>query len=144
MAIDFSRASQAALDHAIPLAQSFGGTISLLHVISPPAYPMEMGHVPVDLAVMEQSTLEAAEKKLRSWAAKLPPDLQGDVLVRSGLPGDVITAVARKQRSDWIVIATQGRTGLQRLLLGSTAEHVVRHASCPVLVTRRSKRAARG
>lgn len=56
-----------------------------------------------------------------------------------GNPADAILRVARERGVDLIVMGTHGRTGLQHVLLGSVAEHVVRHAQCPVLVTHRSE-----
>jgi nucleotide-binding universal stress UspA family protein len=53
-----------------------------------------------------------------------------------GEPGSTILAVAEEIGADLIVMGTHGRTGLRRLLMGSVAEHVVRHASCPVLTVR--------
>jgi len=58
----------------------------------------------------------------------------------SGVPFDQITRTAEELGADLIIIATHGRTGLKRALLGSTAENVVRHATCPVLVVRERKR----
>ncbi len=136
--VDFSKASQAALKQAVALAGTFGGTVTLLHVVPPPAYPVDMGHIPIDLAALEQSSIEAAGRQLTAMAGKLDAAIRGEALVRPGMPGEVITVVARRQRMDWIVIATHGRKGLKRLLLGSTAEHVIRHASCPVLVVRQA------
>lgn len=60
----------------------------------------------------------------------------GDLLVRDGSPFDEICNAARESDSDLIVIATHGRTGLKHVFLGSTAERVVRHAPCPVLIVR--------
>jgi nucleotide-binding universal stress UspA family protein len=57
-------------------------------------------------------------------------------LVRTGKPFREIVSLARQENIDLIVIATHGRTGLNRMVLGSTAEQVIRHAPCPVLVVR--------
>lgn len=59
--------------------------------------------------------------------------------VTVGDPADAILRVARERSVDLIVMGTHGRTGLQHVLLGSVAENVVRHAPCPVLVTRKSE-----
>ena len=52
------------------------------------------------------------------------------------MPADTICAIAAEVDADVIVIGSHGRTGVKRLMLGSTSEHVVRHAPCPVLVVR--------
>jgi nucleotide-binding universal stress UspA family protein len=57
-------------------------------------------------------------------------------LVAAASPPDAIIGYALRHRVDLVVMATHGRTGIPRLLMGSVAERVVRHASCPVLVAR--------
>lgn len=70
-------------------------------------------------------------------AKHIPARLQDQVVVREGSAYDQINAAARSLKADLIVIASQGHKGLSRVPLGSTAERVVRHAPCPVLVVRR-------
>jgi nucleotide-binding universal stress UspA family protein len=65
-----------------------------------------------------------------------------DRLVLEGLPAAEILGLAQKVRSDLIVMGTHGRTGLGRLLMGSVAEQVVRHARCPVLTVKAPSRKA--
>ena len=67
---------------------------------------------------------------------QMPVKLLADSLVRVGHPYQEITQAAQELKADLIVIATHGYTGLKHILLGSTAERVVRHASCPVLTVR--------
>jgi nucleotide-binding universal stress UspA family protein len=74
--------------------------------------------------------LEALARK------ELKPAIQSATLVRSGSAFNEIVAVARELQIDLIIIATHGYSGLKHFLLGSTAERVVRHAPCPVLVVR--------
>jgi universal stress protein A len=66
----------------------------------------------------------------------IPDEVLHKILVRTGSPFHEITEAARTLKVDLIIIATHGRSGLTRALLGSTAERVVRHATCPVLVLR--------
>jgi len=67
---------------------------------------------------------------------KVDPELMGGTLVRDGSPFDQITKAAREIRADVIIINTHGYTGLKHILMGSTAEMVVRYAPCPVFVVR--------
>lgn len=131
--IDFSECSKQALRYAVPLARQLDGKISLLHVVDWLIAPAALSAV-----VTEENRIEeAAQRKLDELArANVPPELLGSTLVRTGRAYRVITHAARGLRMDLIVIATQGRTGLKRALLGSTAERVVRHAACPVLTIR--------
>jgi nucleotide-binding universal stress UspA family protein len=79
-----------------------------------------------------------AQKRLEVMATQLiPPELYAGGVVLMGNPARQILATAAKHRIDLIILSTVGRTGLKRILLGSTAEHVVRHSLCPVLTVRR-------
>jgi len=124
----------------VPLAEQYGGKISLLHVVQPPIMSTWRvmpggGHY---LAMDMHNVMVAARNELVTMAAALiPPALQGQTVVRQGIPCEEITSAARRLEVELIVISTHGRTGLSRALLGSTAERVVRHAHCPVLAVRR-------
>jgi universal stress protein A len=137
--MDFSGKSRQALAYALPLARQAGARISLLHVLQPAhIYPaplaMEAGLIEHDLRTHKRD----AARHLDKLAADLiPEDLRGRSLIGIGHPGQLITDTAKRQRIGLIVMSAKGRTGLSRLLLGSTAEFVVRHANCPVLTVRR-------
>ena len=74
---------------------------------------------------------------MKDLAARiLPPDVHASTLVEVGVGFDSITSVAKDRSADLIVITTHGYTGLKHVLMGSTAERVVRHAKCAVLVVR--------
>ena len=127
--IDFSGFSRQALRYAVPLAVEFGAKITLLHVIVPAPYPTEMGVI----LLQEQDATKAARKELAKVGRKFVPGLRGKIIVRIGQPFSEITRTARQLKTDLIVLTTHGHTGLKRVLLGSTAERVLRHAPCPVL-----------
>ncbi len=133
--IDFSEVSRKALCYAASLARQFGGVTSVLHVIEPPPYP-EFGyaHLPIKGAKLKQ----AAENQLE--ALRNQPPLNSAVCatasVRNGNAVHEIVSEAEEQKADLIILSTHGHTGLAHMLLGSTAEKVVRHAPCPVLVVR--------
>ena len=133
--IDFSEASHKALFYATAFAEGCGAEITLLHVVELPAYP-ELGYAHVPMKEAEQKkaaleTLELADLELGKSARLIKSRL-----VRVGNPSQEIIEEARTQNSDLIVISTHGHGGLRHLLLGSTTEKVMRHASCPVLVVR--------
>jgi universal stress protein A len=131
--IDFSQTSHRALDYAITLAVPFDARISLVHVIEPMIYPQEVGPI----AISEVRLAENALKELTALARRtVPPANLKKVLTRTGLPYREITDAARQFKADLIVLTTHGRTGFSRVLLGSTAERIVRHARCPVLTVR--------
>jgi len=131
--IDFSNHARRALHYATPLAVQFGARITLLHVIKRVVYPTEMGIVVTD----EKFVTASARKHLVKLGKKLVPEnLRGKMLVRGGEPYDEIAYVARQLKTDLIVCTTHGYTGFKHVLLGSTAERLVRHAPCPVLTVR--------
>jgi nucleotide-binding universal stress UspA family protein len=136
--LDFSGKSRQALDFAVPLAEQYGGKIFLLHVVEPtysfPPYPGEVGVA----AVNTRPIAKAAKEKLSALAAEVvSPDLLGRAMVRVGRAYLEIIAAADELEADLIAMTTHGHTGFKHVFLGSTAEHVVRHAHCPVLTVRR-------
>ena len=87
--------------------------------------------------MLESELRSSAAKQLEAMAAKeLPAEISRDTTVRVGRPFHEIVEAAREGNADLIILATHGHTGLKHMLLGSTAENVVRHASCPVLIVR--------
>ena len=134
--VDFSKESEKALAYAIPLARQVGGRLTLLHVIEPVATPDFDGAFP--LALENDKAKRFCEGVLKQIVEKF--EIEGSLLektlVRNGRPFHEISEAARTLKVDLIVIATHGYTGLKHTLLGSTAERVVRHAPCPVLVVR--------
>ena len=128
---DFSDESLRAVDFAARLAEQTEGTLTLLHVVQP--LP---GWQEVTLAVDPKEIARQCDERLQALAGKrgIDPRLIGRVIVRIGVPWDEITKAAQALKRDLIVIATHGYKGVKHMLLGSTAERVVRHAPCPVLV----------
>jgi len=136
--IDFSDHSKAALSYAREIAALYGSGLQLVHAIEEPVYPyfyapaggFSMAH---QLEELRLKTDEALDKLL---AESKGPDVPCEKFVVTGRPAIEITRLAEEQNSDMIVIATHGLTGLERLLVGSTAEHVVRLATCPVFTVK--------
>ncbi len=127
--LDFSGKSRQALRYAVPLAQKFAAKIHLVHVLRPvgKAAPAELAHLKHE-----------AIKRLGEMSAELlPPRLRAGNAVLVGRPADQILQLAGKNNIDLIVLTTKGRSGLARVLVGSTAEHIMRHAPCPVMSIRR-------
>jgi universal stress protein A len=131
--IDFSKNARRALRYAIPLAAQSGARITLLHIVEPVVYPTEMAIVVTN----EKIAINASRHHLTELGHKLVPEkLRGKMIVRGGQPYFEITEVAREMKADLIVLTTHGYTGIKRVLLGGTAERIVRHAPCPVLTVR--------
>ena len=115
-----------ALDIA-KLLSAESATITLLHVVETmPSYAIS--YISADI-------LSATRKGIETELARLAAEIGANSVVISGHSGRSILDYAEEQESDLIVIASH-RPGMQTLLLGSTATHVVRHANCSVHVLR--------
>jgi nucleotide-binding universal stress UspA family protein len=136
--VDFSSASKEALDYAVSLAKQFRAAIHLVHVYPPD----EASSVPGagHLLLQSAETIERLNEELTGIHRKHVPTFRPEnCQVRAGQPYQEIVRLAREIDADLIALATRGHSGLKYLLLGSTAERVVRSAPCPVLVVRKRK-----
>lgn len=132
--IDFSDRARQALD-AVPGLVRPGGRVTLLHVIEAPVPFAGMQAVPGFLEDLDKRST----KLLEAWATDLRSKASVPVTTKLtlGNAGEQILDVIEDDPTiDLVVIASHGRTGVRRALLGSIAEKVVRHARCPVLVVR--------
>jgi nucleotide-binding universal stress UspA family protein len=132
--LDFSRGSVKALDHALALAREDKSRVVALHVI-----PAEMIYPPTGgrfdfYALLERDARERFAKLSRR--KKLKPEHCRFVMARGTNFAEVIVREAKKMRASMIIMGSHGRTGLQRLLLGSVAERTLRYAACPVLIVK--------
>ncbi|MGZ8921614.1 MAG: universal stress protein [Limisphaerales bacterium] len=134
--IDFSDCSKKALQYALPLAQQHMAEVVLLYVAPTPSYAGgEYGII--DNSAFDAELRVTGEKRLESFAAdEIGVSVPVEKIARTGSATAEIIDVAENLPADIIVISTHGYSGLKHVLLGSVAEHVVRHAPCPVLVVR--------
>jgi nucleotide-binding universal stress UspA family protein len=136
---DFSEYADHAFRWALEIAEDWGAKIALVHVISLASrvsYPDAM--FLLDLPKLEAQLIADAEQRLRAFVAKEGTSvIPVETRVIMGDPFWEICQAAEREHADLIVMGSHGRTGLAHVLLGSVAERVVRHASCPVLVARR-------
>jgi nucleotide-binding universal stress UspA family protein len=132
---DFSPPSLEAIEFALPLSKQFSAQLHLVHVFEPD-YPLSS--LPTfPLIVSELEVGRRVRRHLKDVAKKYKVELQpGNIHALRGRPFEEICRLARQARVDLIVTSTRGHTGLKHLLLGSTAERVVRYSPCPVLVVR--------
>ncbi|HTO99458.1 MAG TPA: universal stress protein [Myxococcales bacterium] len=131
VAYDFSPAAQSALAWALDLHHSAGGDpVHVLHVINPvPAVAMpEMTTWPA----LSEAEMAALARQLESDVRERSADAVAEV-VRAPWIASAILEAARRLKADLIVMGTHARKGVSRLMLGSAAEYVVRHAECPVV-----------
>ena len=134
-ATDFSGASEAAMAEAARLAGPLGAEIVLLHVTTDG--PMWREGLPPSVRRVMEAQREWVARELAARVTTLAATgVSGRALVKTGTAWEEIVGTARAEGVDLIVMGTEGRTGLNRVLLGSVAENVVRHAGCPVMTVR--------
>lgn len=138
--VDFSEMSTSIMPYAQQLARHFQSSVTLLHVFEPTyPYPVDgLAHFPGDLYDPRNELQSRLSEKLEQIAAEWKSATQLPVHsdVRLGRAYDEIVNAAREIKADLIVLPTHGYSGLKHMLIGSTAEKVVRHAPCAVLVVR--------
>ena len=149
--VDLSGFSLDALKLAVNIAESSGATLDILHVIHNPFDEMYMTAITeTDPALMEmyanepqrrarilRATEEHSEVLLKQFCYEVVqhyPKVRYHV--RKGDPFEAILEGAEDFMTDLIVLATHGRTGVKRLVIGNVAEKIVRHAPCPVLTVK--------
>ena len=137
IAVDFSENSECAFDYALTLATQFNAELTIIHVINEPV-DLRGFYVPhISFEQLEKEIEESAAKMMETFCiSKLGTFSNYKTAIVTGIPYDEITAAAAKIDASLIVLGTHGRTGLDRILFGSTAERVVRSACCPVLTVR--------
>ena len=118
--LDGSELAQTALSHALDMCRAFGATLVLLHVRDP-----RQGSPEASRRYLEYTRREHAKSGVAI-----------ELLTREGSVAEEIIRAAEKEHIDVIAMATHGRSGLQRVVYGSVAEHVLRSSTKPVLLVR--------
>lgn len=138
---DFSDTSVGALDWARKMAEQLTAELHCITVVEPPIVYTAM-EVPAAVPTMEELVAQAEAQMEKFARESLTGFGQSPVTkVLEGRPVDQITDYAKEIGASMIVMSTHGRSGLSHLLIGSTAEGVVRHAACPVLTVRGAREA---
>ncbi|HUP46927.1 MAG TPA: universal stress protein [Thermoanaerobaculia bacterium] len=138
-ATDFSDLASAAVRHAAGLARDSGAELIILYA-DPFEPPAEFMSSQVDTIARDlERSQERALEELRRYAAEHVGDtVKWRAVVAVGTPAAAIVKAAEEEGVDLIAMGTHGRSGLQRLILGSVAERVMREAPVPVLTVRKA------
>jgi nucleotide-binding universal stress UspA family protein len=132
--LDLSDVSERALDQATGLARWYGATISALYVWPTVPLTISATHAPVTLTQLDPATRRGLERELERFVASArQAGVQVNTLVAAGDPTLEILRQADETNADLLVMGTRGRAGLQRWVLGSVTEGVLRRAPFPVL-----------
>ena len=139
--IDFSEHSKKALRYAIPFAEQFKASVDLLYVVEPTIYPADFSFGQVGFPNVEDELRQRGTEELDALIRKeIGNRVPARKVIRTGKAFHEIDEYAREEAIDLIIIATHGHSGVEHVLFGSTAEKVVRHAPCPVLVVRMAEK----
>ena len=131
IATDFSEASEKPLRHALAIARHYGAKLYLAHVVSPLAFTLtEPSAVAVATEAVWRDARQLEEELVNSGALA---GLRYEVIIRQGDVWKELDKVIHQEQVDLLVIGTHGRRGMGKLLLGSVAEQIFRHADCLVL-----------
>ena len=134
---DFSQASFQGLDYAVELARLFEAELLVMHVLPSlppgPQDPNFVFEIPEYERLMHQDAVRQLDKVV---SQRIPKALTARPLIGHGHAAKEIVRVAEEERMDLIVIATRGHSDWHSLVMGSTADKVLRHAPCPVFAVR--------
>lgn len=136
---DFSEDAHWAFTDALQLAKTFKSKLLILHVTPEPAHPDQLSiYLPQEkLDELRISQKKEVNQQLKSrYLKKMRGFKNYKVMLKEGEPFVEIIQMAKRGSTDLIVMGTHGRTGLDHILFGSTAEKVVRKSPCPVLTIR--------
>lgn len=134
LATDLTAASSEATERAIELAARLGARLLIVNVMDSRRLAGGGSHDRIDQARAEREAvlLEVVRTAKAAGAS-------AEFLIWTGDPGNALVSAAEAEHADLLVVGTRGRSGAERMLLGSVSDHLVHHAGCPVLVVRPGK-----
>ncbi|MEJ2720413.1 MAG: universal stress protein [bacterium] len=140
MPIDFSEHSLRAVDYGVEIGQKFSSHLTLVYVIEPLLQAADLTWTTVDFEELNRAHRTSAERQLQQILDdRIPKGLACNTAILLGKPFVEIIKYAQEENADLIVMATHGRSAISHILMGSTAEKVVRRAPCPVLTVKHPK-----
>ncbi len=133
-AIDFSENSDYAFEYALTIASAFNSSLAVMHVIDNLVYAPGLDMPYSFIEDLDKEFYESAKKKMAIFCeTRLAEFSNYTTIIETGTPYREIIRTAEKTAAALIVLGTHGRSGIDRVVFGSTAERVVRKATCPVL-----------
>jgi nucleotide-binding universal stress UspA family protein len=137
---DFSEHSLRALDYAVEIAERFSSELKVVYVIEPLIQAADVAWSSVDFDRLNRAHKDSADRQIRALMdERVPKSVAAEFVILTGKPFVEIVRLARADNADLIVMATHGRGAISQILMGSTAEKVVRRAPCPVLTVKHPK-----
>jgi nucleotide-binding universal stress UspA family protein len=139
-ATDFSESSDHAFRYALSMAKRFNARLVIIHVINEPV-DLRGFYVPhISFDKLEEEIEEGAQKMMEKFCRTYIRDYDNyESFIVPGIPYEEVIKKGLESHADLIVMATHGRTGLDHVLFGSTAEKVVRKSPIPVMTIRKTE-----
>ncbi len=134
-AVDFSEFSLDALRHGVVLARWYSAKLTLVHVYEPAPTLLGVRDVPANLPLSQPIDVDHLADELRRFCAPVltSSELNVEVVLKEGKPAKEITREAERASANLLILGTHGRSGFERLFLGSVTEKVIRSTRVPVL-----------
>jgi nucleotide-binding universal stress UspA family protein len=144
IALDYDPTAQKIAETGYDLAKAMNAQVVLLHVIADPVYYSSLNYSPImgfdgfnSIDTIQPETADALEKTAQSFldeSKKFLGDESIQTVVSSGDFGDTILETAKRLHAHIIVLGTHSRSGLDRILVGSVTENVLRHSPIPLFI----------
>jgi nucleotide-binding universal stress UspA family protein len=142
IAVDYDLAAEKVAETGYTIAKAFGSRITLLHVVSDPSYYYSTEYAPIlGFTGFSVKGFEHAIEEIRETGGEfletVKEHLKDDAvetIVKEGDAAEMILETAKEINADMIIMASHGRKGLERLLVGSVSENVLRHSAFPILI----------
>lgn len=136
IATDGSEKNKSAIEEAVKIARACGSTVYAVYVIDE---SLMKSSIEVPIAENLYRRIREEGEKAVNWVKETAQGVNLETFILSGRPARAITEFAEQKDIDLIVVGTQGKSGIERFLLGSVADEVIRTADCPVLTIRSRK-----
>lgn len=136
IATDGSEKNKSAVEEAVKIARACGSTIYAVYVMDE---SLMKSAIEVPIAEDLYGKIREEGEKAVNWVKETAQDVNMETFILSGRPARAITEFAEQKNVDLIVVGTQGKSGIERFLLGSVADEVIRTAGCPVLTIKSRK-----
>jgi nucleotide-binding universal stress UspA family protein len=142
IAVDYDLAAQKVAETGYAIAKTLGSRITLLHVVTDPSYYYSTEYSPVmGFTGFSAMKFEHAIEEIRETGAEFLETVKEhlkddriDTVVKEGDATEMILETAKEINADMIIMASHGRKGLERILVGSVSENVLRHTAIPILI----------
>ena len=144
IAIDYNPTAQGVAETGYSLAKSMNAEVTLLHVVADYTYYSSLDYSPImgfdsfsNLGVLQTNTVVELQNAAQDYLGKIKQFLKDDAIktmIKDGDTGDAILEAVKELNADIIVMGTHSRRGLEKILMGSVAEKVLRHSVVPLFI----------